>query len=125
MSYDERNAKIEEINLKMSKYGDGWKAYSNEPDFPDTVVANDVLEIMTQRFDKNWDLKQWMKYSWYHPKYTVGELESLKNRRKTHFGLFPVRDMIPTLAMQHRLYRKFIKARDNTHELLGTKKSSK
>lgn len=109
--YKGKSARALEINEDFEKtFGDGWKVYSNEPDFPLTVVANDVLEEVTQVFLSNYELKNWMKRKWYHPKYTNIELEAF-GKRRVKVGLFNVADVIPTSKEKKRLYIQLIQSR--------------
>lgn len=110
MAYTEDFAKVEVLNEIFKTFGDGWKVYGNEPDNPFTVVANDELGIATQIYDKNYDLFRMMRYKWYHPKYTIVELEA-KQHRRNHIGMFKTRDLIPTIFDQRRWYKQYVDSR--------------
>lgn len=111
MSGTKEQTKLEIINDVFSKkYGNEWKVYGNEPDHPFTVIANDSLEIVTQIFEKNYELKRWMRFSWYHPKLTLVELEA-KAKRRAHTGMFKTVDIIPTIHSQKEWYKNFVQTR--------------
>ena len=106
--YKGKNAKASLLNEDFErKYGDGWKVYSNEPDFPLTVVANDTLEEVTQVFTSNYELKRWMKRKWYHPRYTNVELDAF-SRRRVKKGLYRATELIPNSYTRKRLYIQLI-----------------
>ena len=84
--------------------------YSNEPDYPYTVVANDRLKIVTQIWDSNYILFKWMRYTWWHPNLTNTELES-KKKRRTHIGLFPVQDLVESWNQKQKWYKQYVEIR--------------
>ena len=112
MSGTSNQTSIIVIYEKMLKYGDGWTVYGNEPDFPHTVVANDLLKIVSQIYDANYELVGWMRHKWYHPCLTNEELKGKLRGSKSMRGLFKPTELKPSLSAQRKWYKDYVEARN-------------
>jgi hypothetical protein len=105
-----------------------WDMYGNTPEYPWTVVFNDLLEIATQLFDKNDDLLFYEKKRGYHPRYTNVELEMLvgkplDSKEEDMPFIINLTDTIPGGRMMYDLYKtKVLIRRKKTNGLLGPQK---
>ena len=111
MSGTVNQAGIEVLNDKMLKFGEGWRVYGNEPNFPHTVVANDILKIVTQIYDSNYELVGWMRHKWYSPVLTIVELKWKLREGKNERGIFKPTTIKPSLLTQKKWYDEYITIR--------------
>jgi hypothetical protein len=113
MSGTKESADVLTLNERMEKFGDGWYVLGNEPDNPHCVVANSILKIVTQIFDKNYELEGWMRHKWYHPNLSVEELKAKRKMKRAEristLGMFGA--IKPSIKSQQEWYRNYVERR--------------
>ena len=114
MSGSKESANILTLNQKMGKFGDGWFVLGNEPEHPHCVVANSTLKIVTQIFDKNYELVGWMKHKWYRPNLSNEELKAKHKMKKAErlstLGIFGA--LRPSISAQRLWYKQYVEIRE-------------